>query len=204
MKRGLVLSLAGIAAVALAATAEARPNNPQSITGTVNIAWPADPGTTAPIIATLDLPEVLSIKSITIQLAHTWGNDLDIYVDAPGFGLFDFDLMFVETAIGGSGNFDLGVVANNSTLANVADYTWVGAGPNNWIAPHSPSGTYNANSWINGPIGAGTYTLHIGDTIGGDGGAVGTWTIVYNPIPGPGALALLGLAGLVGTRRRRA
>ena len=49
-----------------------------------------------------------------------------------------------------------------------------------------------ASSWVDGSgLPAGEYIQ-------------GILTIVYQPLPAPGAIALLGLAGLAGKRRRRA
>lgn len=73
--------------------------------------------------------------------------------------------------------------------------------------------TANANPGENGAtLPAGTYTLVVagynsvfGATIGAitPGTAVGTYNLSVNYVPAPGAMALLGLGGLVATRRRR-
>lgn len=50
---------------------------------------------------------------------------------------------------------------------------------------------------------AGVWTLRIYDWASGDTGSLGGWSIDVTHVPAPGALALLGLAGLVSGRRRR-
>ena len=48
----------------------------------------------------------------------------------------------------------------------------------------------------------GVWSLLIIDNAGGDTGGIQLWSFVVNN-PSPGALALLGVAGLFGSRRRR-
>lgn len=191
--------IASVAAVGIASTAQA-----DSAVFNINTSWAS---TIADTNVTQALPDMASVQSIVITLAHTWGGDLDIYLNAPGGGTYDFDLFFSETATlpgPSTGNFSLGVLAEDGSLGNVGSYTFNAAGANNWTNPHSAPGTYNANALLAGAIAAGTWTFHYGDAISGDGGAIGTVTINYTAVPAPGALALLGLAGLVGSRRRRA
>jgi MYXO-CTERM domain-containing protein len=69
--------------------------------------------------------------------------------------------------------------------------------------------------WVNGnhsifntPLGslsggAGTWSLKFYDWDVDASGTFTGWTLNYNAVPTPGALALLGFAGLIGTRRRR-
>jgi len=184
-----------IAAVAFAGIA----NSAMAATQVINVnqTWPAVPGTTAPIIVNFAMPAVASVQSITLQLAHTWASDLDIYIDTPAVGTFDFDLIYLD-----GGSADLGVAPGNSSLANVGNYVMQPGGAPAFVGPHALPGTYAPNFWTAGPIAAGNWALNIRDGVGGDGGAVGQVTIQYTEIPAPGALALLGLAGLVGRRRR--
>jgi hypothetical protein len=171
-----------------------------SITGTINQQWII----ATPIFDLLSLPAVQSIDSIHIQIAHTNAHDLVIFLDALAVpGESEFDLMFQETASGGSTNFSMGLAIENGSLANVATYTFVPSGGGGYTAPHTPSGLLNANSWTGGPLEAQDYLLTVGDTnLVLDGGAIGSWTINYTPVPAPGALALLALAGMTAQRRR--
>ena len=59
----------------------------------------------------------------------------------------------------------------------------------------------NLNAIFAGRSLAGTWTLTVADHAAGDTGSVTGWTLT---VPAPGALALLGVAGLAGSRRRRA
>lgn len=188
-----ILALVALAGVATAAQADSYSHN-------FGAAWPASPGTTTPIIHNFALPGVVSVDSIQFELAHTWGNDLEIYITGPGGAVYT--PMNRAVATSGSGNFDLGLVAGSGALSNVALYTFTQAGPSQWIAPYSAGGTYNAQVWSGGSYPAGDWQVEIRDTIGGDGGAVGNFTINYT-VPAPGAVALLGLGGLLVGRRRR-
>lgn len=156
-----------------------------------------------PIISTLSLPAVQSIDSIVVQIAHAIGSDLAISVDGSVIaGDFDFDLMFQETANGSP--FSMGAIPGSGALANVADYTFVASGGGDYSAPHTPSGILNANTWIGGPQDVQDYSLFIVDlNLVFDGGAIGTWTINYTPVPSPASVGLLAMFMFFAPRRRR-
>ncbi|MHC4808935.1 MAG: proprotein convertase P-domain-containing protein [Planctomycetota bacterium] len=190
MKR--VLSAAAVAAVASVASAD-----------TVTVDYNVDSIDSGTVVSdTIALPDVVSIDSITIDIAHTWGGDLEITLTSPTGDVFE--LMFDDVDTSGSGNFDMGLVGGSGALDNVAPYEFVESGglpewdDSNGVAP---AGTYNANAWASGGWSAGDWTLLINDDAGGDPTSIGSVTIAYT-IPAPGALALLGLAGLAGRRRR--
>ncbi len=50
----------------------------------------------------------------------------------------------------------------------------------------------------------GTWTLRVSDNASGDDTSIGDWSITVEAIPAPAAMAPLGVAGLAGTRGRRA
>jgi hypothetical protein len=174
--------------------------------GNLGWSWPSTPGTTprGGFLHTFTLGPVQSVDEICLDISHTWSGDLDIWVNAPGYGTFDFDLMLNETA-GVTGNFDLGLLPGSGALANVATYVFSGVGPNNWVAPHSVAGNYNANAWQSGPFAAGVWSLQVFDNVNGEGGSIGNLRIKYTPVPEPSSLGLLliGLAMFRGRRRSR-
>lgn len=154
------------------------------------------------------LPALASINSITVTLAHSWSSDLTITVT--GSNGSTFQLWDGPNIDGGGLNF--GTVGTGGTGGGPEPaplpYTWAASGtPNPFgsnASPPIPNGpTYQANAWTSGALLAGTYTINITDNVGGDGATISGWSINYSPVPGPGAMALMGLAGLVGARRRR-
>jgi len=185
-----LIAPAAIAALGLASIASA-----DMSTTTYDFTWETTE-TGELLTDAIALPEVISIDSITVDIAHTWSADLVITLTAPNGDVFD--LMNDN-----GGNTDMGIVAADGSLANVAPYTFVESGAGDVFFGGAPlgGGTYNANAWGAGGYDAGDWLLSVSDTVGGDGGSIGDVTIMYT-IPAPGALALLGLAGLAGRRRR--
>ena len=151
-----------------------------------------------------DLGDVESIKSISVDLAHTWGGDIVATLTNDANGT-TYELLNGNLDAGGSQNFDLGVVGGDASLANVAKYNFVESGGLTEYDDSSgvaPGGTYNANIWGGG--GSGLWTLTFDDTAGGDPTSIGQIVIDFNTIPEPTSAAiLLGMAGLAVARRRR-
>jgi len=91
-----------------------------------------------------------------------------------------------------------------STLSAAQRYFWPNGASS---APGTTSvGTVNFTSAVNFSGSASDLTVWVGNGYGA-AGTSGTWTgsitlIGVNQVPAPGALALLGLAGLAGRRRR--
>ncbi|MCP3905143.1 MAG: hypothetical protein GY715_16075 [Planctomycetes bacterium] len=170
-----------------------------TITHTLNTTWGGlDTGLVAADTITI-ADAIASIDAISVVIAHSFDQDLDITVN----GFAEFDLMFNE----GSG-FSLGDDAGTG-LANALTYTFVpigtaGAMTDFGIVDPNPAGMYEANVWNASSFVANSdFTLAIGDLFEGDSGSIVSWSIDYTPLPGPGSLALLGLAGALGGRRRR-
>ncbi|MCA9290757.1 MAG: hypothetical protein KDA25_06490 [Phycisphaerales bacterium] len=189
-----VLALAAMAALTSAASADV-----------YNASYNVDSIDSGQVVLdTFALGAVASIDSIAIDIAHTWGGDLEIVLTAPNADTFI--LMFDDVDQGGSGNFDMGLAAGSGALANAATYTFVQSGGLTVFDDSSgfaPGGTYDANSWSTGGWAAGDWTLSIFDDAGGDVTSIGKVSIAYT-VPAPGAIALLGIAGMVRGRRRRA
>ena len=84
----------------------------------------------------------------------------------------------------------------------VGDYTWVDGGYfydlddfDVTVDEHVLAPVVGVLSTFDGIDKSGVWTLEIGDYAADDTGTLGSWNIVMNNIPAPGALALLGLAG---------
>ncbi|UYV12328.1 MAG: PEP-CTERM sorting domain-containing protein [Phycisphaera sp.] len=147
---------------------------------------------------TFDLPAIASIDMVSIDLAHSWGSDIEFILTSPAGDIFTL------TDDNGSGVL-LG--DGGSLLAGTARYDFVSAAGNgNWndfaFGDTAPAGTYDADSWNDGPFAAGTWGIFLADDAGGDDGAAGRIVVEYT-IPAPASLALLGLGGLAAARRRR-
>ena len=160
----------------------------------VNQTWTS----TTTISVDFDLPsDATSIKSISIDISHTFQSDLTFSAtSSAGF----YDLL---TPSGGGA--DLGVTGSG-LAGDEATYTFVESGG-------APAGTLglggsvtNANAWAPGPADAAGWNVTIIDDFAGDGGSVSSITVEFNTaaVPEPAsALAILGLGTIVAVRRRR-
>lgn len=113
----------------------------------------------------------------------------------------------------GGQNTDITVVSAHNGFMTF-DWTWAPTDSGTWDSVgYLKNGVYTALANNAGPF-AGSVTgatipIAIGDVIGfrifsADGAiGTGTYTITNFAVPTPGALALLGLAGVAGVRRRR-
>ncbi len=125
--------------------------------------------------------------TLNASTSYTYADDLCIYVAG------------TPLALGGllqCGGF--------SNLNASQRYSWANGGSD---APGTPvSGTVNFTTGINMAANPQNASIWIGNGYGA-AGTSGTWTgtitlIGVNAVPAPGAVALLGLAGLTGRRRR--
>ena len=93
--------------------------------------------------------------------------------------------MFDSVAIGGvvGANrraFDMGLVAGDGSLTNVAPYTFVESGGiPGFTAPYSEPNTYDAEGWNDGPYSRGEWTLRIRDTNQNRPSSIGDVSINY-------------------------
>ena len=122
--------------------------------------------------------------TLNASVANTYADDLCVYMDA------------APLSTGG-----LLQVGGFSNLSATQRYSWANGGAS---APGTTvSGTVNLTTAINMAANP-TQSIWIGNGYGG-AGTSGTWTgtiTLIGVVPAPGAVALLGLAGLTGRRRR--
>lgn len=157
----------------------------------------------------------LTDVNVTVDIAHTWAGDLTMKLQSPSGTLISLVSRagYAEPADDGSGccgeSSDL-VFGNIYTFDDAAASSseTMGSGGEDPIASFSlfssGFGTDHGLTSLNGESSAGVWTLYIGDGAAGDVGVFDGFTLSLSGVPAPGALALLGLAGLAGTRRRRA
>lgn len=156
------------------------------------------------------LPSLISIDSASFDLAHSYMSDVDLRLTAPDGSEFIFAEGNSATADDGfDGGFDGADLGDGgSVLGGVETYTFAETGDTwndgSFSGPDPiPSGTYASVAWHSGPFTAGEWTVTLTDAWDSvDDGALGDVSIAYT-VPAPGALALIGVAGVVGGRRRR-
>jgi MYXO-CTERM domain-containing protein len=197
----MVVSLVAAAGLASAASATPDPRVKPYESGALQLAIPdANPVGASNTISVTDIGTVVDFEQIWIDIDHTWVGDLTftlthgsqacVFLDRPGVPPLTF--------------------GNSDDLVGV--YTFVDAGPafpettggSGFVAP----GIYGANpgdlgACFNGMDKFGDWTLTVTDAAAGDVGVVFAWGFTVRNVPTPGAGALLGLGGLVATRRRR-
>jgi len=217
MKTQVLLSAAAVAMISASASAQvfngtphgAIPDNvPAGISQSIVIA--ANPNTVQSII-------------VSTTMAHTWAGDIIMTLSHnDGFNTVSADIMrrVGSTTVAGVGDSsNLGgtyrwgdsFAGSFPTAAGlVGDAVAVPAGDYRAFTNifTAPIGTTNPAVALNSIFGGrsynGTWTLTVSDNAGLDTGNISAWSIELAAVPAPGALALLGLAGLAGTRRRRA
>lgn len=126
-------------------------------------------------------------------------------ISSAGFAYADDLCIYVDPLPLGTGG--LLQVGGFSSLGAAQRLFWANGGSS------APGTTVNDTKSVNpivftGATGAGSLNIWLGNGYGGTGSS-GTWTgsitlIGINAVPAPGAIALLGVAGLVGRRRRGA
>ncbi|HRP61723.1 MAG TPA: MYXO-CTERM sorting domain-containing protein [Phycisphaerales bacterium] len=172
---------------------------------------------------------IIKDLNVGIIATHTWQGDVRIWLEHVESGqtiyLINRPGRILPTSTFGYSNDNFG---NNTTLTEMifddsANGTY-NIAARGGVGPAAPGTTNVTGSWraddiafegfggnsnlaqFNGMALVGTWRLWAQDFAGGDTGALRQFSLYFtaNEIPAPGALALLGLAGLAGARRRRA
>lgn len=215
MSKATMTLTAGAVTAALAGAANAGLTFDYSGTGGV---IPDQVGTTPGLfesdIVVADTGALADITVTLKNLAHSWSGDLVVTITHLESGLS-------QTLFSRVGKTDATFGAGDSS--NFAgDYSFNDAFTGNlWTAAEGggttfniPGGEYFASAPLTGlqvslldVFGgidiAGTWRLSITDNAEFDTGSIGAWNLSLT-VPAPAALALFGLAGLAGSRRRRA
>lgn len=159
------------------------------------------------IIESLDLVTAINfshtwIGDLTITLEHVETGTLAVLLNRPGFGPFD------DIPMGGCCGNSADIDGNYSWAdTRDGDFWWpITGSPLRAPTAYDPRGFASSSTPLSlfaGEDKAGTWRLTIYAGRGGsDVGSIQGWEITMTNIPTPGALALLGMAGLVSRRRR--
>jgi len=144
-------------------------------------------------------------------LSHTFPSDLDFLLVGPG-GTTPGNITFMSDIGGGTDVTGITLTFSDGAPAPPAVLVTGTFAPTNIGAVDAfpaPAPAQAAGSSLNAMADAldpinGVWSLYISDDAGADAGSLsGGWSLIFSPVPSPGALALLGFAGLVGNRRRR-
>ncbi len=151
------------------------------------------------------------ITSVVVSLqgfTHTWIGDLTATLTSPDGTIHT---LFARVGRINTGAGDSSDVSGIYTFADTGSDFWAAAlgGGSPFVIPGGTYRTTSANSAaftsldaaFAGQNGNGNWTLTMNDLAGGDVGGITGWSLTI--VPAPGALALLGLGGMVAGRRRR-
>jgi subtilisin-like proprotein convertase family protein len=167
---------------------------------TINTSGPATPYPSA--ISVSGLPVGATIKSVSINgISHTWSDDVDILLQSP----LGTNVVLMSD-VGSSADFvnhfytfDDGATANMTTGAAPASGTYK---PTNIGATDTCSAPLPASITQAAPalsmFGAetnGTWNLFVRDDVGGDGGTINSWSIIFQ-LPGGATASFSPATGL--------
>jgi len=146
---------------------------------------------------------------VILDFSHTWVGDLVFKIEAPtGAVVFLMSRPgYSEPADDGSGccgtssDAFLGTAYEIDDAAGTSSEAFAGGGPG--VFHSSGFSESHGLSSLTGIDPNGTWTVYIGDGAGGDVGIYDGYTLQITSVPAPGAIALLGAAGLISRRRRR-
>ena len=203
---GAALSIAGIAS----ANIYTGPGGP------IPDGAPGVPGVAMFTINVADAGTVGTFNNLTLtSFSHTWCGDVKITLTLPDLTVISIvDRIGVPTTPSGDSSNYLGTYkfADSGFTPLVDGNIWSEAalGTTNY---NLRSGTYaasgvgsgaqiNLNALIAGKNITGDWKLTISDAAAFDVGTLASWSLDFGVIPAPGVVALFGLVGLVGGRRR--
>jgi subtilisin-like proprotein convertase family protein len=168
------------------------------------------------------LSSVVSLNSVSLTWgpAHTWAGDIQVTLTAP-----NGDNVHLHSRVGATGNTSFGdssdllgtyVFVDADAAGGVFSTAAAAAGAAVPIAPGTYKRSTNAATpgqgvdtddydVFVGDQANGNWTLTVRDWASPDPGTLASWSLnlTIDRIPAPGALALLGVAGLAGRNRRR-
>lgn len=171
------------------------------------------PGSVTYTITVGDAGQVGTFNGVTLNgLAHAFLGDLTATLTAP-----DGTVITIFDRIGKSSP-DSGFGDSSNFLGN---YAFKDGGASIWAAAQAVNGSsvvaagiyaasapltgapLNLQSLLAGRSTLGDWKLTISDFSVGEVGTLSGWVLDFSVVPSPGAVALLGLAGLTRSRRRR-
>lgn len=217
------ISALGLLAVAgLATTASARPVY-------VGGGFAIPDNNAAGASNTINVPDAFSITDMSVTInwstvvsgagsGHTWIGDIIATLKGPNNVTIDLMRRVgsgTATGVGDSSDLRGALTFSDSAPATTLWAAALAAGSTVSVAPgtyRSSTNIFNGNTITSyqatsllGAFGGsgslGAWQLFISDNAGGDTGTVVSWSL--DLVPTPGAATMLGLAGLVGLRRRR-
>lgn len=207
-KIATLVAVAGLASIASA----------QTFTGSTFTPPDSNPAGASGTALASGLTNPIQSVSVNIIMSHTWVGDLVATLTSPGgttFTLFSRAGSTTLTGVGSSANLVVGTGYNFTDTATTNFWPGVGGWGSTTSATNLPNGNYRTTASLTGAAtsldaafggqdGNGTWTLFMSDNAGGDIPSAVDWSVTITQVPTPGAAALLGLAGLVAARRRRA